>query len=240
MKHFIYMVIATFSFSVLTGCLYPEERMGQNRIPYEQQLNSVQEAVNQYRIDNGVPPIVNRDQDTQLYIKYPIDFGKLVPRYLPEPPGNSFENGGVFQYVLVDVEKDPVVKLVDLETVEQIKDYKMKLRLYIQKNQYPPYKDVLADDRYTLKHKELGYKEQPVVKSPFTGNNLPLIVDGKNDVYIDYSMDLYQALQDQEHNYEQGDDIRDILMKDSPFVPAFSVPYTVQNGEPVFLKQDSE
>jgi hypothetical protein len=240
MKHFIYMVIVTLAFSVLTGCLYPEERMSQNRIPYEQQLNSVQEAVNQYRNDNGVPPIENRDQGTQLYIKYPIDFGKLVPRYLPEPPGNSFENGGVFQYVLVDVEEDPVVKLVDLETVEQIKEYKMKLRIYIQKNQYPPYKDVLANDRFTLKYKELGYKEQPVVKSPFTGNNLPLIVDGKNDVYIDYSMDLYQALQDQEPNYEQGDDIRDILMKDSPFVPAFSVPYTVENGEPVFLKRDSE
>ncbi|MGM7701686.1 hypothetical protein ACSVDE_08140 [Pseudalkalibacillus sp. Hm43] len=240
MKRFIYFVVGVLSFTLLTGCLYPEERMAQNRVPYKQQLNTVQDAVNQYRMDNGVLPIENREQGTGIYIKYPIDFGKLVPRYMPEPPGNSFENGGVFQYVLVDVEKDPVVKLVDLETVEQLKDFKMKLRLYIQKKDYPPYKDVLANNRYTLKHKELGYKEQPVVKSPFTGNNLPFIVDGQNNVYIDYSMDLYQALQNKEYDYKKGDDIRDILMEDSPFVPAFSVPYTVENDEPVFLFEKSE
>ncbi|WP_221567615.1 hypothetical protein [Alkalihalobacillus sp. TS-13] len=222
-------------FTLLTGCLYPEERLGQNRVPYEDQLNNVQNAVIEYRKDNGVLPIANRDQGTPIYVKYPIDFGKLVPRYMQEPPGNSYENGGVYQYVLFDVEKDPKVKLVDLETVEQVKDYKTKLRLYIQKHKYPPYDKVLANERYTLKHKELGYKEQPTVKSPFTGNHLPLIVDNKNNVYIDYSMDLYQALEKKEHNYKKGDDIRDILVEDSPFVPAFSVPYTVEDGEPVFL-----
>ncbi|WP_261129664.1 hypothetical protein [Bacillus sp. Marseille-Q3570] len=222
-------------FTLLAGCLYPEERLGQNQVPYEDQLNNVQNAVIEYRKDNGVLPIVNRDQGTPIYVKYPIDFGKLVPRYMQEPPGNSYENGGVYQYVLFDVEKDPKVKLVDLETIEQVKDYKTKLRLYIQKHKYPPYDKVLANERYTLKHKKLGYKEQPTVKSPFTGNHLPLIVDNKNNVYIDYSMDLYQALEKKDHDYKKGDDIRDILVEDSPFVPAFSVPYTVEDDEPVFL-----
>ncbi len=235
MKLLIRLMSVILVFTLLTGCLYPEERLGQNRVPYEDQLNNVQNAVIEYRKDNGVLPIANRDQGTPIYVKYPIDFGKLVPRYMQEPPGNSYENGGVYQYVLFDVEKDPKVKLVDLETVEQVKDYKTKLRLYIQKHKYPPYDKVLANERYTLKHKELGYKEQPTVKSPFTGNHLPLIVDNKNNVYIDYSMDLYQALEKKEHNYKKGDDIRDILVEDSPFVPAFSVPYTVEDGEPVFL-----
>ncbi|MCF6137584.1 hypothetical protein [Pseudalkalibacillus berkeleyi] len=240
MKRIMMVITLSLSFALLTGCLYPEDKLTQNRVPYKQQLNAVQDAVNQYRVDNGVLPIQNRDQDTKKYIKYPIEFGKLVPRYLSEAPGNSFENGGVYQYVLVNVEKEPEVKLVDLEAVEQVKDYRMKLRLYRQKHKYPPYKDVLGNGRYTLKYKELGYKEQPVVKSRFSGNNLPLIVDGKNEVYIDYSMDLYQALQNKDHQYENGDDIRDILMEDSPFVPAYSVPYTVKDGEPVFLFEDTK
>ncbi|WP_349407576.1 hypothetical protein [Pseudalkalibacillus sp. SCS-8] len=239
MKRMLGFIVISLSISVLTGCLYPDERLAKNRIPHKQQLDAVQDAVNQYQTNRGVLPIENRDKDTSIYIKYPINFNKLVPRYLPEPPGNSFENGGVFQYVLVNVEKDPKVKLVDLEAVEVVKDYKMKLRLYLQRNDYPPYRDVLANGRYTLDHKKLGYKEQPVVKSPYTGNNLPLIVDGENNVYIDYAMDLYKALNEKEHAYKKGDDIRDLLMKDSPFVPAYSVPYTLEEGEPVFLFKDS-
>ncbi|MCF6408238.1 hypothetical protein [Pseudalkalibacillus salsuginis] len=235
MKLLVRLMMVGILITLLTGCLYPEERLGQNRVPYEDQLENVQNAVIEYRKATGVLPIENRDQNTPIYVKYPINFGKLVPRYLSEPPGNSYENGGVYQYVLWDVEKDPKVKLVDLETVEQVKDFKTKLRLYIQKHKYPPYDKVLANERYTLKHEELGYEKQPNVKSPFTGNHLPLIVDNKNNVYIDYSMDLYQALEEKEHNYKNGDDIRDILVEDSPFVPAFSVPYTVEDGEPVFL-----
>jgi hypothetical protein len=90
-----------------------------------------------------------------------------------------------------------------------------------------------------LKYKDLGYEKQPVVQSPFTGNNLPFIVDGNNNVFIDYSMDLYQALQKKtDQKYEKGEDIRELLTKDSPFVPAFSVPYTVKDGEPVFLLKE--
>ncbi|WP_257347714.1 hypothetical protein [Pseudalkalibacillus decolorationis] len=235
MKRLLLSMLITGLTVVLTGCLYPDERLEKNRIPYEDQLQSVEEAVINFRKDTGVLPIENRDMKTSIYIKYPIDFGKLIPRYLPEPPGNSFQNGGVFQYVLIDVEKDPKVKLVDLETVEKVKDYRMKIRLYLEKHDFVPFEDVLANKRYTLNYTKLGYEEQPFVKSPFTGNNLPLIVDEQNHVYIDYSMDLYQALQNTSHDYQKGDDIRDILMKDSMFVPAFSVPYTVKNGEPVFL-----
>ncbi|WP_408006534.1 hypothetical protein ACJROX_17760 [Pseudalkalibacillus sp. A8] len=235
MKLLIRLMMVSLLITLLSGCLYPEERLAQNRVPYEDQLKSVQNAVIEYRKATGVLPIENRDQDTPIYVKYPINFGKLVPRYMSEPPGNSYENGGVYQYVLWDVEKDPKVKLVDLETVELVKDYKTKLRLYIQKHKYPPYDKVLANERYTLKHEELGYKKQPTVKSPFTGNHLPFIVDNKNNIYIDYSMDLYQALEKKDHNYKKGDDIRDILVEDSPFVPAFSVPYTVEDNEPVFL-----
>ncbi|WLD91835.1 hypothetical protein [Alkalihalobacillus sp. AL-G] len=235
MKRFMLSILILSLTVILTGCLYPDDRLVKNRTPYEEQLHSVQKAVQKYRMDTGVLPIENRDQGTPIYIKYPIDFGKLVPRYISEPPGNSYQTGGIFQYVLVDVEKEPKVKLVDLEAVEKVKDYRLSIRLYLEKNNYLPYKDVLANKRYTLKYKEIGYDKQPVVKSPFTGNNLPLIVDEKNNVYIDYSMDLYHALQDKSHSYQNGDDIRDILVRDSMFVPAFSVPYTVQDSEPVFL-----
>src|SRR5690554_5013672 len=98
--------------AVLSGCMYPEENLAQNQIPYEEQVSSVQNAVLKFQEDNnGILPIKTKDAETPIYQKYLIDFNRIVPRYLPEVPGNAFEAGGIFQYVLIDVETDPTVKL---------------------------------------------------------------------------------------------------------------------------------
>jgi hypothetical protein len=232
------LIIASFMMLLLSGCLYPEERLKQNQIPYQDQVASVQSAVNQYREANGgLLPIQTRDMKTPIYQKYPIDFNKLIPRYMQEPPGNAFENGGIFQYVLIDVEKNPTVKLLDLRMAEQIRDVNLRLKMYRDSHGYPPFKKMLAKGIFTLDYKKLGYKEPPYVVSPFSGNNLPLIIDYNGDIYVDYRMDLYEALKKTKHFYKPGDDIRDLLVKDSLFVPAYSLPYTVdpQKNEPIFL-----
>ncbi|RSD26491.1 hypothetical protein [Mesobacillus subterraneus] len=218
----------------LTGCMYPEEKLVQNQVPYKDQLDSVQSAVNQYKEANGgLLPIKTKDAETPIYQKYPIDFKKIVPRYLSEAPGNAYENGGLFQYVLVDVETNPTVKLLDLRMAETIREIKMR----INATGYPPYKEKIADHVYTIDFKKIGYKEEPVVTSPFTNQNLHFILSTDGEIYVDYRSDLYRALQNSDREFKEGEDIRGLLVDGSMFVPAYSLPYTIDKStkEPVFL-----
>jgi hypothetical protein len=222
--------------SVLTGCMYPEEKLVQNQVPYKDQLDSVQSAVNQFKEANGgILPIKTKDAETPIYQKYPIDFNKIVPRYLSEAPGNAYENGGLFQYVLVDVEENPTVKLLDLRMAETIREIKMR----ITANGYPPFKDKITDQLYTLDFKKIGYKQEPVAVSPFTNHNLRYVVSTQGEIYIDYSSDLYQAIKSSKEDLKEGEDIRHILVNQSMFVPAYSLPYTIDesSGEPIFLEK---
>ncbi|AIE60555.1 hypothetical protein [Bacillus methanolicus] len=219
---------------ILSGCLYPQDKLAENQVPYEDQVKSVQSAVDRFQKDNGgILPIKTRDASTPIYQKYPIDFQKLVPKYMAEPPGNSFENGGIFQYVLVDVETKPTVKIFDLRIAETIRDVMIRIRA----NGYPPYKEKLADNVYSIDFKKLGFKEEPVVKSPYSNQNLPLVITGNAEVFVDYRSDLYKALQTAKHSYKPGDDIRELLVKNSVFVPAYSLPYTIdpKTKDPIFL-----
>jgi hypothetical protein len=222
----------------LTGCLYPQDRLTQNQIPYEDQISSVQSAVDQYKeANNGLLPIKDRDMTTPIYQKYPIDFNKLAPRFIPEPPGSAFESGGVFLFVLIDVENNPTVKLLDLKISEAIRDLNLRINMYRQVHEYPPFKDNIGADLYTLDYDKLGMKEAPFVISPYSGNNLPLMINNKLEIFVDYRMDLYDALGKYEHSFKAGEDIRQILATNYMFVPAHSVPYTIDDNtnEPIFL-----
>lgn len=219
---------------VLTGCMYPKENLAQNQIPYEDQLQAVQSVVDQFREDNGgLLPIKTKDQTTPIYQKYPIDFKKVIPKYMAEPPGNAFESGGVFQYVLVDVETEPKVKIFDLRMADTIRDIKFR----IKSQGYPPYKEQIMNNVFSLDFKKLGYQEEPAAYSPYSGQDLPFVVTGDGEVYVDYRIDLNRALQNKEIDFEPGDDIRTILVEDSAFVPSYSLPYTIdeQTKEPIFL-----
>lgn len=219
---------------LLSGCMYPQENFAKDQIPYKDQIQAVQTAVNSFRKDNGgILPIQTKEADTPIYQKYPIDFKKITPKYLADPPANAFESGGVFQYVLVDVETKPTVKLLDLRMTDTIRD----INLRIKTKGYPPYKKSIANDVYTLDYKQLGLDQPPYVTSPFTNQNLPLVITGNAEVYVDYRADLYQALKKTKQKFKPGQDIRGILVKNSMFVPAYSLPYTIdpKTNEPIFL-----
>jgi hypothetical protein len=238
MKYTIKAILILLTMTLLTGCLYPSENLKQNRVPYESQLNLVQNAVEQYRdATGGLLPIKPRDFDTPIFRKYPIDFTKLIPNYLQDAPGNSFENGGVYQYVLVNVETNPTVKLIDLVSVTTVQSVKIRLDAYRLEYGYPPFKSSINKNIFTIDYEALGYKEPPYVVSPFTQNNLPIVINNKGQLIIDYRQDLYQQLQkNSEKHYEIGEDIRQILVEDSAFVPVFSEPYTIdEKKEPIFL-----
>jgi hypothetical protein len=221
---------------LLTGCMYPKEELAKNQVPYKDQITAVQSAINDFKKDNGgILPITTKEAETPIYQKYPIDFKKISPKYMAEPPGNAFESGGIFQYVLVDVETNPTVKLFDLRLTETIRE----LKLRIKTKGYPPYKAQIARNVFSIDYNQLGYKKAPYVVSPFTNKNLSLVITGNAEVYVDYRPDLYQALKNSQIEYKPGEDIRPLLVDNSMFVPAYSLPYTVdpKTKEPVFLEE---
>lgn len=233
MKQIIRVFSLIFVSCILSGCLYPKERIAQ-QIPAETSVQQVQEAVEAYQSENnGLLPIKNKDSEMDQYIKYLIDFTKLVPQYLPEIPANAYEAGGVFQYVIITPETNPTVKIFDMEIAERIRE--INIRLSMQK--YPPFKEVIHDNVFSLDFNKLGYEQEPVIISPYSGQNLPFVITSDGEIYVDYSADIYQILQEKDvEQVEKYKDLRSLLVEDSIFVPAYSLPYTIDDfGAPVFI-----
>lgn len=237
---YTYLLAMPFIFLLLSGCMYPQSERSENQIPNEEQLAIVQQAVETYREEEGgLVPIQTKDSDTHIFEKYLIDFRQMLEKgYLSEIPGNSFEQGGIYQYTIVDPEEDLLVRLIDLQTTEQIRSVNVRLDVYRQEHTYPAYGDKITDQLYTVDYEKLGLDEAPTVKSPYSQADLPIIMDLDGKLYIDYSYDLNQALEEDDHDYKEGDDIRYLLVDDSPFVPAYSQPYTVKDGQAVFMEEE--
>lgn len=232
---YMFLLIALCSFFFLSGCLYPEGERAQNQIPYPDQLDSVQQAVDRFQEDTKVIPIRTFDESTSTYQRYAIDFNKLVPAYMQEPPGTAFENGGVYQYVLVNVEESPEVKVIDLTTQQEIMKLQQRLTDYMKKHTYAPVAEILDVGLFKLDYDKLNYKEEPLVKSPYSQTFLPFLLAGDGEIIIDYRLDLNKMLQEHDHSFAEDEDIRPILYEHTPFVPNRSVPYVLdENGEPTY------
>src|SRR5690606_22613174 len=140
---FLFFVMTTLL--LLSGCMYKGEEKVVRENPYEDQIDLIQKAVDSYKENTGgLLPIKTTEQDTDLYIKYPIDFSKIVPAYTEKIPSNAYETGGIYQYVLMDVEENPTVKLVDLRIAERIRE--LNLRRHI--NGKLPFKDSVGENVY--------------------------------------------------------------------------------------------
>ncbi|GGG17434.1 hypothetical protein GCM10007425_09770 [Lysinibacillus alkalisoli] len=225
----VFLVIAVMA---LSGCMFPDSEKAANQIPYADQLAAVQQAVNQYKEDTGgLVPIKDRDMDTDPYIKYLIDFEKLVPRYMAEPPGTAYEKGGIYQYTIWDPENTAEVKLVDLNIPERMREIKIRAM-----GRYLPTKDLINPLAFRIDYEALGFKEEITVKSPYSQHQLPIFMTGDGELHVDYTLDLADILREEKPDVKPGDDIRDLLVERSPIVPAYSVPYTVDdNNEPVMV-----
>lgn len=222
----------------LTGCLYPKQRIAENQAPYKEQIQSVQSAVDQFQKDqDGILPIKTKPAETPYYQKYLIDFQKIVPKYIAEPPGNSYESGGIFQYMIIDEETNPTVKIFDIRIAQELQDLNLRLTAYRENNGYPPFKERLSDDVFTLDYGKMGLKDEPKIKSPYSGKPLSIVINTKAELFVDYTPDLYEALQKKAEQFKPGQDIRSVLTDDSDFVPAYSLPYTIdqKTKKPIFL-----
>lgn len=228
------LLIFSFVF-VLSGCMYPSEKTTGQEIPYADQLESMQKAVEAFQQDaGGLLPIKTRDLETDIYIKYPIEFSKIVPAYTEKIPSNAYETGGIYQYVLTDVETNPTVKLVDLRSAERIRDLNLRKNI----NGRVPFKESVGQNVYTVDFKAMGFKEPLTVPSPYSDAILPIVIGGDGVFYIDYSIDLNRILQEETPKVKQGEDIRFLLADNYPVLPAYSLPYTVnENNEPIFMNK---
>ncbi|MGG0668222.1 hypothetical protein [Sporosarcina koreensis] len=230
---FLFSVVATLL--LLSGCMYKGEEKAVRENPYEDQIELIQKAVNSYKENNGgLLPIKTREQETDLYIKYPIEFSKIVPAYTEKIPSNAYETGGIYQYVLMDVEENPTVKLVDLRIAERIRDLNLKRHI----NGKLPFKESVGENVYEIDFKAMGFKEPLKVESPYSDALLPIVVGGDGHFYVDYSIDLNRILQEEKPDVKEGEDIRYLLSDSYPILPAYSLPYTVnEKNEPVFMKR---
>lgn len=232
MKLLKWFVLLSVLVVILSGCGSSTNFDQSSLRPDIDMLAGVQRAVDEYREDTGVLPIKTRDQDTDIFIKYLIDFEKLVPKYIGSPPANAYEKGGIFQYIIWNPEENPTVKLVDLRTPERMRE----INIRFTGTKYPQFKDKVVEHVYTINFKNIGYKEEVTVQSPYSNNQLPIVVSAEGDLYVDYSIDLYIYMKENNITAKPGEDIREILVDNFPVVPAYSLPYTVdENNEPIIV-----
>jgi hypothetical protein len=215
--------------------MFPDSNRVDN-VPYEDQLKSVQTAVDSFKETTGVLPIKTRPAETPLMERYPIEFARLVPGYLADPPANSFEGGGLFLYVLVDAETEPKVKLIDLRVSESLQQLQTNINAFRAKEGKFPFDGSLGKNQFTIDYDLVFVSEEPSIPSPYTENELPIYVDGTGQLFVDYRADLEDALENTDVEPKVGEDIRYLLYNDSPFAPAYSQGYTInEQGEVEFL-----
>lgn len=224
------VIIATFS---LSACLYPESERAENQVPQESQIESVQSAVDQYRENSdGLLPI-KTVSDTREYFEYQIDFDRLVPDYLDEHPGISYEAGGQYQFVIIDAEEDPTVKLADLTITEEVRSLQLRINGMGENVQMD---EPIGPNVYPLDLDFYNLEENPSVTSPYTGQTLNVYYSGGEEFVIDYRQDIGQVIEDEGLEFETGEDVRHVLYEYTPIVPIYSPEVTVdENNEPIFM-----
>lgn len=226
--------------SLLAGCLYPEEQKAQNQKPPKDVMINVQAVVDQYQKDTGLLPILNSEPDTPVYEKYVIDFAKLQRmNYLSDIPSAAYENGGNYYFLILDEETDPTVKLMSLVSYQQMNDIGRAVRQYADShNGQLPSGEEAYPDFWRIDYAKIS-KKDPNIISMYSGQTLSTMMDAKGNVYLDYGADIMGMVNSlgADAKPEDDQDLRELLVERSDFVPVKSPVYRLVNGEPqAFLK----
>ncbi|MBP1988899.1 DUF3939 domain-containing protein [Paenibacillus eucommiae] len=222
----------------LSGCAYPGDQRKENQVNPAEFITVVQQAVDQFHTKTGVLPIKNSDILTPLYEKYPINFGQLQQsNYLSSIPANAFENGGVFRYVLVNVETKPEVKLLDLSAYQASEEVHKQVVDFQKKHAGElPVSIQIAPDFYYVDFSKTGMKD-PNVKSTFNRqtNFNYIIQESTGVVALDYGLDIAKLIEAQslQNSLKPDQDLRELLVTNSFFVPARSFAYTWSADQPL-------
>lgn len=218
----------------LTGCMYPKENTPGGMASAREAVLIVQDAIDRYYADKEVLPIHNADQTVPVYEKYRIHFGRLKSSgYLANVPPAAFESGGSNQFIIIDEETKPTVKLLDLVVFQAVADMQKKVDQYRMNNaQNVPAGEDRYEDFTVIDYKRLGTKE-PTVLSMFSRNPLELLLDKNGQVYADYAFDLMTAVQKSGATPQPDTDMRHYLIDQSYYVPVKSPVYYWKDGAPI-------
>lgn len=233
MRRFSYLLLLSLALFLLTGCMYPSDERAGSNIPPEVDIDNVQSAVDNFQEnEDGILPI-KTVSDSQEYLAYQIEFTRIVPQYLNEIPTTAYENGGHFQYVILDAEEDPTVKIADLGIIDELRSLSLRIN---GMGEHVELGEQVGPNVYELDLEHYNLRENPTVVSPYTGNELNVYYSGGQDFVVDYRPDLNLMIENEGLEFETGEDIRPVLYEYTPIVPIYSPEMTVdENNEAIFM-----
>lgn len=233
MRKFSYLLTFALILFILSGCMYPEEQRAGSNIPPETDLQNVQNAVDNFQESEGGILPIKTTSDTAEYLKYQIEFTSIVPEYLSDIPTTAYENGGSFQYVILDAEDNPSVKIADLKIIEELRSLRLRIN---GMGEHVELGDQVGPNVYQLDLDYYNLSENPTVLSPYTGQELNVYYSGGQDFIVDYRKDLNMMIENEGLEFETGEDIRPVLYEYTPIVPIYSPEMTVdENNEAIFM-----
>ncbi|TVY04557.1 hypothetical protein [Cohnella terricola] len=230
-------VLASLALLLLAGCMYPEDQSPGNNASAREAVLTVQDAVDRYREQTGLLPIQNADETIPQYEKYKVDFGKLKRLgYVSQVPGAAFESGGAYQFLIIDEETNPLVRLLDLTVFQSVAGVQKKVDEYraghANRN---PAGDEVYPGFASVDFSKLGMKSLEI-RSMYSRQTLNLLVDEAGQVFVDYGIDIATALNKAEVKPGANEDLRRMLIDASYFVPVRSPAYQLVNGEPTAVR----
>ncbi|MFD2829355.1 hypothetical protein [Corticicoccus populi] len=218
---------------ILSACLYPESERIENQMPNEAQIDTVQNAVEAFREDSGGLLPIRTVSNTREYFEYQVDFERLIPEYLDERPELSFESGGKYQFIIIDAEDNPTVKLADLSITEEVRSLQLRIN---GMGEHVQMGEQIGPNVYPLDLDFYNLNENPTITSPYTGQSLNVYYNGGEEFIVDYRPDIGQIIEEQGLEFETGEDVRHVLYDHTPVVPIYSPEITVdEDNEPIFM-----
>lgn len=217
---------------LLCGCLYPqEEKLQLDQLPMH--VERVQSAVDLYFKEKKVLPYRYKADEIKFTSKAVVDF-QALQGYIDQIPPSAYENGGFFIFVLTNVEEKPLVRLFDLRVNDQVEKAQTMVTDFKRKHNRLPIKEKLDSQLSTIDFEKMKMDEIEI-PSPYDGAaTLSLMMDHKGRVMIDYRAEAMKMIQKAKKKPSDKEDLRNWMVKDSLYVPAFSLPMKYKKGEPVF------
>lgn len=202
-----------------------------------QEVQQVQTALDQYMEQTPVLPIKS-SQGASFYEMYVLDLQKL-DAYLSARPSNSFEKGGNFVFVVANPGegKDYQVRVLDLRVTEKLRDLNHRVDHYQRSQGEWPLGEREQRGYYRLDFEKLGI-DPVTLPSPFSNQNLPILITSDGELFLDYRAEVMQQLEKQEKEAAEKTDLREWLWKDSVYVPAYSPLIEEKDGEPVLRNEN--
>jgi hypothetical protein len=223
----------------MTGCLYPNDQTPGSQVSAREAVLTAQDAVNRYKEQTGLLPIQNAEQSVPLYEKYKIDFGKLKRMgFISQVPSAAFENGGAYQFLIIDEETKPQVKLLDLAVFQAVGNVQKKVDQYrLDHSNRNPAGDEVYPGFPEIDFGKLAMSV-PDIRSMYSHQPLNLLVNDRGQVLVDYGIDIAAALKKLSAKPTVSEDLRRLLVEASYYVPVRSPSYHLVNGEPQAIQTE--